>query len=493
MFAVLFTADFALQAVLRRRAGAGAEPVALLDPGAAPAVIAALTPAARAAGVALGQTAPQALARCAALRVVVREPSAEVEARAALLAAAGTLSPIVEATAPGVATAAVEGLAPSRRRAALVAACERLAELGLVATGGLAETPLLALQAARAATPECPVHVVESAAHARSFLGALPLAAAEPSPALAAVLAGWGVRTLGDLLALPRAEVVRRLGAEGAAVVTRASGGERRPLRAEPPPQVFAAALELETPVETLEPLLFVLRRLLDRLMLDLARARLAAAAVALRLELEDGGAHRRTLRLPEPTGAAETLFRAVQAHLDTVRTVAPVRALGLEVEPARPLERQPGLFESGLRDPHRFAETLARAAAIVGEGRVGTPVPEDTHRPDAFVLAPPAAAVPAAEAEPVHPWRGLVLRRHRPPLPVRVELAPGGAPVAVWDAGGRRAIVAARGPWRDAGGWWEQAQTWAGEEWDVELAAPGGLHRLRRTAQGWYREGEYD
>lgn len=423
---------------------------------------------------------------------------ATAESRAALLAVAGTLSPTIEDTAPGVATADVSGLEPSRREPALHAAVERLAALGYEATAGLAATPLLALYAARAAALPASASEgrkvsVRAVSSPREFLAGLPLDYAAPSPALAEILGGWGVRTLGEVLALPRAEMVRRLGAEGAALYARAEGAMVRPLRAEPPPVEFVAAHDLEHSVETLEPLLFVLRRAVERLALDLMRAHCAAAALELRLALEDGTAHVRTIRLPEPASSAELLFRTLRSHLDTVRTAAPVGALRLRIVPTRQPVRQTGLFDAGLRDPHSFAETLARTVAVVGEGRVGTPVALDTHRPDAFALVPPPAVVPLPGAPPVHAPVGLALRRYRPARPARVERAADGAPVAVWRGPRRLEVAAARGPWRDAGEWWAADRAWRGEEWDVELAAAGGLYRLRRTREGWYWEGEYD
>jgi hypothetical protein len=54
---------------------------------------------------------------------------------------------------------------------------------------------------------------------------------------------------------------------------------------------------------------------------------------------------------------------------------------------PARPAERQDGLFDTTLRDSVAFWEDLARLAATVGDGR-GTPEVRDTWRPDAVVLA---------------------------------------------------------------------------------------------------------
>ena len=497
---VLLVADFPLQAVLRLPPDqaelpglddrpAADRPAALFSDSTRRSVVLAANAPARAAGVAPGLAAPHALARCPGLLIRTARPDAEAEARAALLAAAAAVAPQVELTAPGVATLDVDGLAPAARVPAAAAALALLAALGLAAAAGLAFTPLLARLAARAA-PAGTVREVAPADEA-AFLAPLPLAELEPPPEVAAVLAGWGLRTCGELTAIPRDDLGRRLGAAGVALRDRAAGGAPRPLRPERPPAEFAAALELEHEVETLEPLLFLLRRLLDRLVLQLDTAGLAAAELRLGLALADESAHARDFRLPEPTRDAAVLLRTLHSHLESLRTAAPVTGLALRVEPVRPPVRQSGLFETGLRDPHGFAETLARVVAVVGSGRVGTPEPEDTHRPDAVRLVAPAAVVPPP-APPAGPAPlGRPLRRFRPPLAARLELT-AGEPTYLWTEAFHGALAGRRGAWVASGGWWQEDGAWRRTEWDVALA-DGGLYRLVRTADGWFVEGEYD
>src|SRR5207248_764667 len=176
-----------------------------------------------------------------------------------------------------------------------------------------------------------------------------------------AILARWGLRTLGDLTALPREEIVRRFGAEGLALCQRAAGGAPRPLRPVIAPQTFSATMEFEEEIETLEPLLFLLRRFLERLALELRASQFVAAELELTLRLEDETEHTRRFRLPEPTADVDILFRTLHTHLESLHTDSAIVALALRLTPARPLVRQQGLFETGLRDPHGFAETLAR------------------------------------------------------------------------------------------------------------------------------------
>jgi hypothetical protein len=161
-----------------------------------------------------------------------------------------------------------------------------------------------------------------------------------------------------------------------------------------------------------------------------------------------------------------------------------------LVAAPARPPEKQEGLFDAGLRDPALFWENLARVGAIVGDDRVGTPVSLDTHRPDAFVLERPAECVAPPAHAPVHPPHGPVLRRFRPAWSVRVA-CDGGVPCRL--VGGRLdgGVRAALGPWRAAGDWWKP-EAWAVETWHVELEG-GGVYQIACTEGGWRVEGMLD
>jgi protein ImuB len=485
MFAVLHVADFALHAVLRTASVPPGLPAALFTGQGKKSLVLAANPRARAAGVELGMTAPQAVARCPALLIRPPQAAAEAEARAALQAVGFTLSPSIEDTAAGICTAAVHGVAREKLLPSARAAVAELDRLGLPATAGLARTPLLALYAARAAAPV--LHVADET----SFLAPLPLASADPPPELASILASWGLRTLGDLTALPRDEFVRRFGAAGLALWQRAAGGDTRPLHPVAPPPVFGAAMRFEQEVETLEPLLFILRRFLDRLTLQLTASQHVAAELSLTLRLADGTVHSRAFRLPEPTAEAEILFRALHTHLESLQTASAIAAVELRLTPARPLVRQQGIFDTGLRDPHGFAETLARVVALVGSDRVGTPRLADTHRPDTVVIEPPAAVVPAPAEPPLHPPLGLPLRRFRPALPAQLEFT-AGHPDYLWTDRLHGEIAARFGPWPASGDWWQADRAWAHTEWDIALA-DGGLYRLLRIGDAHFLTGEYD
>ena len=484
MFAVLHLPDFALQAVVHHERDLAPQPVALFSETAKKSVALALNPAAARSGVVLGMTAPQAIARCPTLVIRSPRPEFEHELRALLLTVGFTLSPQIEDTAPGVCTADLRGSPPAQHLPLATAALTQLHACALRASAGLGRTPLLALYAARAAQPL--LHVADD----RAFLASLPVSAADPSPQLAEILKSWGVRTLGQVSAISCESFVRRFGTEGLAFWQRATGGSARPLKPYAPTATFTAKMEFEETIETLEPLLFILRRFLDRLALELQAAQFVAGEIFLTLRFENDLTHARQFRLPEPTADVEILFRTLSTHLETVHADAAVAAVELHLMPVRPLVRQQGLFEAGLRDPHGFAETLARAASLVGTDRIGTPQPLDTHRPDAFQLVTPPAVVPPPRPAPIHPSYGLPLQRFRPPLPARVGLLDG-QPSFLWSDWVSGEITRCSHASLTSGEWWETSRSWSREEVDVELAL-GGLYRIFQQHGAWFLEGEY-
>jgi len=485
MFAVLLIPDFARQALLRTRPGLVGQPMAVLAGKSRKAPILQVSPEARADRVLPGLNATQALARCGRLSLHYRSPGAEAATGRVLLDAAFTLSPRVEATSGGLCTVDLTGVGEIGLEARARKLVRRLKGLALSLRIGLSDTPDRAAFAARCADPFLWVRP------GGPFLERLPIGMIDPPTGLARIFDQWGIRTLGDLTALPRPEVGRRLGESGLALWDRASGDKERVLRIEGRPETFEETMELEQGMETLEPLLFLLRRFIDALSLRLETAWLVAEEMRLTLKLADDSLYRHWFRLPEPTRKTANLFRMLHAHLENVRTECPITAVHVKIKPGRPRARQQGLFEADLRDPLQFAETLARVAAVAGSNRVGTPRLEDTHRPDTFCLEPLKPSLAGAEGETsLQPLLGPSLRRFRPAQPAGVDFGRE-APAALFSPDVHGRVRAWRGPWRSSGDWWEKSGCWKREEWDVELVS-GGVYRLVREQGKWFIEGVY-
>ena len=192
--------------------------------------------------------------------------------------------------------------------------------------------------------------------------------AAEPGDRLLGILQKWGIRTVGAFAALQREAIGLRLGAEGLQLWDRIHGREHRAIAVTPLPLVFEEHWEFEYDVDSLEPVLFLLRRFLDQLCLRLRAAGKVAERLVFELRLAYGEPIRDELKAPEPTCDTEALFRLGAGCIEKIDTDSPVAAFRLRLEPIDYRQRQLGLFESSLREPGRFAQTLGRLAGIGSE-----------------------------------------------------------------------------------------------------------------------------
>ncbi len=485
MFTVILLPNFRLQAALRFREELHAQPVALIDEHEPKSGVLEINAAAETEGVRTGQTSTQALARCPSLTIIPRSPAQEQAAQSALLEIAGTLSPEVEATADGYCTVNLRTSREKNWQALGSRAVSGLASLRMSAQAGIAANPDLAFIAARHARP---VLVVQTP---HAFLANLALHELNPAPELLAVLGDWGIHNLAQLTSLPRGELMDRLGTDAAQLWERAAGRTERPLRLVRMAEEFAESFEFEREVETVEPVLFIVRRFLDQLAARLGNAYRVAGRMMLTITLSNGGNHERVFTVPSPTADVDVLFRILHTHLDSLRLDHGATGALLRIEPTVAERQQFQLFESPLRDPNRFGETLGRLAALVGPENVGVAEVLDTHRPDSFRLHPPRFHELTATADSPDSFAtGLPLRRWRPPVSAEVRMVRH-RPTFIASEKVRGSIRDALGPYRANGGWWEREQ-WITEEWDIETES-GGLYRLARTDDAWRIEGSYD
>ena len=405
----------------------------------------------------------------------------------ALVDLAREFTPRVEAFGPTPVLLDLQGLGrvwPSPRalgEALLEAARARRLE-PRIAVAGSRVAALLVSQGREGLTVLAPGE--EAAALARLPLSLLPL-----DPEREATLRGWGVRTLGDLAALPAAGLAERLGPDAPRLRRLARGEDDAPLVATALPESFACTLELEWPVDGLEPLSFILARVLEPLCSGLARRGRRAVSLVLELGLVDGSRHRRALHPAAPSADPRTWRTLLLLDLETHPPRDAIQALTLRAEPTPARTVQFSLLDPAQPSPERLAETMARLHEWTSAGRGGTPVLLDTHRPGAFVMGSFTPGPFTGSRLPAGPPR-IGLRVFRPPRPAEVSLREG-RPAFVSAGSVRGAVLDRAGPWRVSGDWWDVA--WSREEWDVALA--GGVYRIfrDRLREAWFVEGELD
>jgi protein ImuB len=403
---------------------------------------------------------------------------------ARLLACARDFSPLVEQTDADSVILDIDGLGHLFGSVHEIAhAMGRRA--GAPVNIAVASNPDAAFHAARAFPG---ISIVPEGDEAK-FLAGAPLALLTPPEEIAETLARWGIRTFHDLAVLPDLGIAARLGQEGVRLQQLARGEGDRPLRPVEAARPFEQQMELEYPLELLEPLMFVLGRLLGEVCARLEEHALAAIGLRLRLQLENAGEHERSIRLPVPMRSTRVFLKLLELDLEKHPPAAPIVKVFLVAEPAKPRTTQNGLFIPLAPEPEKLELTLTRIAAVVGDENVGSPELVDTHRPGAFRMSAPlqsrlGSAFPSRKCEPAV---ALAFRAFRPPLAAKVQAGFISAP------GIHGRISRQAGPWRTSGDWWSTG-AWARDEWDIELAG-GALYRIYCDANSgrWFVEGSYD
>jgi protein ImuB len=335
----------------------------------------------------------------------------------------------------------------------------------------------------------------------------------------------WGIRDFGSLAALPTVALSQRLGQEGLRLQRLARGSVQRTLVPAEPPLKFEEAVELEDAVELLEPLAFLLNRMLEQICSRLTARALAANELRLTLELtghEDQSAeeqeaskavHQRSFQFPVPIQDSRTFLKLLELDLAAHPPGGPVKKIVLAAQPAPPRFAQAGLFLPRGPEPERLELTLTRIRGIVGDDRVGSAELLDSHAPDAFRMRPFRPHIidfhvskTAKAGGPMNrnchsggrngltQWTAL--RKFRPPVQAKVQIKRG-MPACVFLQGKAHQVAAAAGPWRRSSEWWTE-HAWTRDEWDLELRTEQNAPMLVRvyrdlSSAKWFVEGSFD
>lgn len=452
------------------------EPTAVVEGEGSRETVVACNEAARAGGLRAGMTSSAARVRVPGLRMLARDRGAERSALQRLAGACLAWTDHVAPEPPGDVLLEVGGSLH------LFGGIERLGrqvdglldELGYAAGRGVAPTPEAARLLARAGGG-----TVLEAQRLPDVLARLPWTVLEPDEATAGQLHGWGLRTLGECFALPRAGVAQRLGEAFLNRLDRLRGarGETVP-RFEAPPR-FQGVLSL--PAETAE---------LD---LPLAALERLAAELEAWLRARDAGIQRFAVDLHPPRGPrtsvyvglaapgreADHLLAVARERLERVELPGAIVAVGLRSHRCLPYH-PPGhdlWAEAGAEPPERLLERLR---ARLGHDAVQGVTLHADHRPERAWAWQAPGAVPAHEP------------RHAPPRPLWLLREP--APLAL-DAHGRPqcrgTLELLDGPERIETGWWDGDDV----ERDYFIArSPEGMtlwvYRERRVPRTWYVQG---
>ncbi len=469
LYACVHADEFPTQALLRMRCELEAEPVAVVEERPPLETVCSLNRLARLKGAELGMTKLEAES-LAGLRLVARSAECEAAARAVYLECAAHFSPRIEDASLGTWCACVLDIAGTER---LFGAPEMLAQRLRTAysTAGFRVSVAISanFHAARLKAADSRGITVIGNRQEATALGKLPLAALDLPDEQAETFAVWGIRTLGELAALPEVDLVTRMGQLATEWRDLARGTlphTFQPIETEFKLEEF---LDFETPVDRSESLLFAGARMIDCLVTRASARALSLASLTVQMKLEGEYAYLRTIRPAIPTTDRKFLLKLLQLEIAAHPPQAAVVSITLNAEAGQSSKVQLGLFAPQTPEPSRLDVTIARLKAIAGEDRVGSPVLEDSHRPGSFRMESFRVSGESHASEANR--RRMALRRMRPPVAVRVRLL-ALKPAAFRDDMRIFNVRAAYGPWKASGNWWSM-DGWNAEEWDV-LAETG-------------------
>jgi protein ImuB len=473
LYACVYAKEFPTQALLRLRPGLRNQPCVVMEGEPPLQSVCSLNAKARVSGATHGMTRVE-VETLPAMTTLSRLRNEEIATKAVLLDTAGTFSPWIEDHSSETAVICVVDIAGTQKLFGTADQLgrelfKRIRAIGITASVAVSANVHAAKCLARGMSLRSPVMVVPPGEE-DAALAALPLTVLDLTQDQSETFASWGIHTLGMLAVLPERELIARMGQQGKRLRQVANGNLAHFFQPTEPLFTLEEKMELDSPVEILDSLLFVAGLMLEQLVLRATSRALALASVTITLSLEGNGLQIRTVRPALPTNERQLWIKLIHLDLEAHPPPAAILALTLSAEPGSTSKLQLGLFSPQLPEPSRLDVTLARIAKIVGEENVGKAVLLDTHQQqEAFRLE--RFIVPTPEPSSTAKVQGCsVMRELRPAESVRVMLVAGRLDAILfrqrWYA-----IARSYGPWRASGEWWN-SNLWGCEQWDIVARA---------------------
>jgi protein ImuB len=472
LYACLYAKEFPAQALLRLRPELRDRPCVVMEGEPPLQQVCSLNTKGRLLGLAHGMTLAE-VETFPSVAVLARSLKEEVSAKTALLECAGAFSPRVEDRSEDRAFSCVIDIAGTEKllgppETVARNLLHRVKALGVAACATASSNHHAAVSLAKGLSPRTAVRVIPKGDEAKT-LAPLPLAVLGFTDERAETFSLWGIRTLGMLAALPEKELIARMGQEGERLLLLARGELPHLFQPTEPAFTLEERMELDSPVEVLHSLLFVVGMMLDQLIVRAKARVLALASVSITLTLEGKEMHTRTVRPVLPTNDKQLWVKLIHLDLEAHPPQAAILSLTLSAEPGSTSKVQLGLFSPQLPEPVRLDVTLARIRAIVGDECVGHAVLNDTHQRKGFRMEP--FTVSAGSASVISCGHSpSAMRQLRPAesIPVTVQSQ---RPKAFVFRDKRYVVERIYGPWLTGGDWWNST-LWCLEQWDLVARA---------------------
>jgi len=348
-----------------------AEPVALAPEAGGLQMVGEASAAAEATGVLAGMRMGEAMSRCPGLRLVPPDPEGTRVLWSGVLDGIESIGAEPESERAGMAFFEASGLMGIHGGdlEGVLAATRRVlrGNRGLIARFGAGPSRFVSYCAGRQARPRRPPPVVEEF-QAAAFLVPLPASLLRFRPeltALAEALERLGVRTLGELAALPSRAVAERFGHPGLLALDLARGRDT-PLEPRRPAEPVLERIDLPEAASG-QQLERALEMLIDRVLARRERRGRSLRGVAVSARFTAGGTWRDSATLRVASADAERLSLTLKSRLSYLP--GPADSLALEVEAfGPPANDQTALLgEEGRVRRERLGEAVRQARQAAG------------------------------------------------------------------------------------------------------------------------------
>ena len=334
-----------------------------------------------------------------------------------------------------------------------------------------------------------------------------------------------GLTTLGELAALPAGALVGRFGSMGLEAARLCRGEDDSRFVADALRELLEEEVQLDWPAETLEPVLFALKTLVDRLCGRLQGRQQAAVRLSVTVGLEHGDPLVVPLVLARASSESRLLVELIRHRLTDLTVQQPITTLHLRVDEASADHGRQLVLGDAPAGEVELEVVMSRLQSALGEDALFSASPVASHRPEASWTAGPVALAqadekppllePPTEAPPAPPADGKWLKRkakveqhgtialdafaQRPPRLFRepsrlhAELSTEGVLQHVHLAGRKRKVELLVGPERLVGGWWSP-EPFTRDYYRLQLEGVGQLWVYRDGVDGaFYAQGVFD
>lgn len=475
LYACVYVKEFPAQALLRLRADLWDRPCVVMEGEPPLQQACSLNAKAGALGVVHGMTRVE-VDTFSSVTLLTRSQKVEITAKTILLECAGSFSPRIEDRSKNSEFVCVIDIAGTEKlfgppEVLARNLLNRIRALGVRACVAISSNFYAAAALAKGMCSRTAIQIIPTGEE-NAALASLPLSVLELSEEQAETFSLWGIRTLGMLTNLPEKELIARMGQAGKHIRQLACGGMPHLFQPVEPAFSLEERIELESPVELIDSLLFVVGVMLEQLIHRATDRVLALASVSVTLTLDGGAMHSRTVRPALPTNDKQTWIKLLHLDLEAHPPQAAILALTLTAEPGKTSKVQLGMFLPQLPEPARLDVMLARIRAIVGEENVGRAVLKDTHEPDGFRLEP--FSIPLKQPLRITPAESrAAVRQLRPAESVSITMQ-SKCPKAFVFRERHYVVERAYGPWLAGGEWWNPT-LWRWEQWDLVARAQSG------------------